>query len=113
MYDRLVSETADPWFGGRIDAFFSALEIPFPGNGDRSRQRLGSNGQLLRRKPEHLVLAGPDIAPKPKPDRLASVFGMALAMAVIILAITAWASRDWAAPTPPTETIYGQHVILY
>ena len=83
MYDRLVSETADPWFGGRIDAFFSALEIPFPGNGDRSRQRLGSNGQLLRRKPEHLVLAGPDIAPKPKPDRLASVFGMALAMAVI------------------------------
>jgi len=52
-------------------------------------------------------------APKPKPDRLASVFGMALAMAVIILAITAWASRDWAAPTPPTETIYGQHVILY
>ena len=59
MYDRLVSETADLWFGGRIDAFFSVPEIPFPGNGDRSRQRLGSNGELLRRKPEHLVLAGP------------------------------------------------------
>jgi hypothetical protein len=59
LYDRLVSETADLWFGGRIDAFFSALEIPFPGNGDRSRQKLGSNGQLLRRKPEHLVLTGP------------------------------------------------------
>src|SRR5207249_8428506 len=59
LYDRLVSETADLWFGGRIDAFFSVPEIPFPGNGDRSRQRLGSNGELLRRKPEHLVLAGP------------------------------------------------------
>ena len=46
-------------FGRRIGAFFSAPEIPFPGNGDRSRQRLGSNGQLLGRKPEHLVLAGP------------------------------------------------------
>jgi hypothetical protein len=44
LYDCLVSETADPWFGGRSDAFFSSLEIPFPGNGDRSRQRLGSNG---------------------------------------------------------------------
>jgi hypothetical protein len=37
LYDRLVSETADLWFGGRIDAFFSALEIPFPGNGGTSR----------------------------------------------------------------------------
>ena len=40
-------------------AFFSGLEIPFPGNEVRSRQRLGSNGNLLRRKPEHLVLVGP------------------------------------------------------
>src|SRR5262245_29528374 len=40
LCDRLVSETADPWFRRRIGAFFSALEIPFPGNGDRSRQRL-------------------------------------------------------------------------
>ena len=59
MYDRLVSETADPWVGRRIGVFFSGQEIPFPGNGDRSRQRLGSNGQLLGGKPEHLVLAGP------------------------------------------------------
>jgi hypothetical protein len=44
---------------GGIDAFFSALEIPFPGNGDRSRQRLGSKRELLRRKPKHLVLARP------------------------------------------------------
>jgi hypothetical protein len=71
LYDRLVSETSDPWFGRHIGAFFSgqeipfpgngdgywgridafSLEIPFPGNGDRSRQRLGSNGELLRRKP--------------------------------------------------------------
>ena len=59
LYDRLVSETADPWFGGPVGAFFSGQEIPFPGNGDRSRQRFGSNAELLRRKPEHLVLAGP------------------------------------------------------
>src|SRR6516225_4449792 len=50
---------ADLWLGGRIGAFFSAQEIPFPGNGDRGRRRLGSNGQLLGRKPKHLVLAGP------------------------------------------------------
>src|SRR6516165_4024567 len=59
LCDRWVSETADPWFGRRICAFFSAPEISFPGNGDRSPQRLGSNGQLLDRKPKHLVLAGP------------------------------------------------------
>ena len=59
LYDRLVSETAEPWFGRRIGAFFSSQEIPFPGNGDRHRRRLGSNGQLLGRKPEHLVLTGP------------------------------------------------------
>src|SRR6266480_3831345 len=53
LYDRLVSETADPWFGGRIGAFFSGQEIPFPGNGDRSRQRLSSNRELLRRKHKH------------------------------------------------------------
>ena len=55
LYARLISETADLWFGRRIGAFFSGQEIPFPGNGDRSRQRLGSKGDLLRRKPEHLV----------------------------------------------------------
>jgi hypothetical protein len=59
LCDRLISEIAHPWFWGRIGAFFSALEIRFPGNGDRSRQRLGSNGELLGWKPEHLVLAGP------------------------------------------------------
>src|SRR5262249_29194033 len=59
LYNRLVSETADLWVGRRVGAFFSAPEIPFPGNGDRSRQRLGSNGQLLGRKPKHLMLAGP------------------------------------------------------
>jgi hypothetical protein len=59
LFDRLVSETADPCSGDVLGAFFSGQEIPFPGNGDRSRQRLGSNGQLLGRKPEHLVLAGP------------------------------------------------------
>jgi hypothetical protein len=44
---------------GDVLTLFSLPWNPFPGNGDRSRQKLGSNGQLLRRKPEHLVLTGP------------------------------------------------------
>jgi hypothetical protein len=32
LYDRLVSETSDQWFGRHIGAFFSGQEIPFPGN---------------------------------------------------------------------------------
>jgi hypothetical protein len=47
----------------------------------------------------------------PKPDRLAFIFGMVVAMAVMILAITTWAAPpepegDWAAPIPPRQTIY-------
>jgi hypothetical protein len=47
----------------------------------------------------------------PKADRLAFVFGMVLALAVTILAITTWAAppnpeSDSAAPTPPRGTIY-------
>ena len=47
----------------------------------------------------------------PKPDRLAFIFGMAVAMAVTILAITTWAAppdpeHDSAAPIPPRQTIY-------
>jgi hypothetical protein len=45
LNNRFVSETADLWFGRRIGVFFSALEIPFPGNGDRRRRRLSSNGE--------------------------------------------------------------------
>jgi hypothetical protein len=45
LYDRLVSETADLWLGRRIGAFFSALENPFPGNGDRTQQRLAATGR--------------------------------------------------------------------
>ena len=55
-----------------------------------------------------------DMAPKPEPNRLAFVFGMVLAIVVTVLAITAWAQQDWAAPIPPTETIYGpQHLNLF
>jgi hypothetical protein len=45
LYDRFVTETADLWFGHRIGFFFSALKIPFPGNGDlvdRDSVRMGS-----------------------------------------------------------------------
>ena len=47
----------------------------------------------------------------PKPDRLMLVFGMVLAMAVTILAITTWAAplnpeSDSAAPISPRQTIY-------
>jgi hypothetical protein len=52
------------------------------------------------------------MAPKPGPKRLAFKFGMALVMAVTILAITTWARHDWAAPTPPTETIYRPQLLL-
>src|SRR5262249_37272453 len=45
-----------------------------------------------------------------QPARFVFVFGMA----VTILAILTWLSRDLAAPTPPTESIYQpQHLILY
>jgi hypothetical protein len=57
-----------------------------------------------------LAPGGGDVAPKLEPARLAFVFGMA----VTILAILTWLSRDLAAPTPPTEPIYQpQHLILY
>ena len=50
------------------------------------------------------------MAPKPEPARFVFVFGMA----VTILAILTWLSRDLAAPSPPTEPIYQpQHLILY
>jgi hypothetical protein len=47
----------------------------------------------------------------PKPDRLAFIFGMAVAVAMTILAITTWAAppdpeSDSAAPIPPRQTIY-------
>jgi len=47
----------------------------------------------------------------PKPDRLLFVFGMVVAMAVTILAITTWAAppnpeSDSAAPISPRQTIY-------
>jgi hypothetical protein len=41
-----------------------------------------------------------------KAGMIALGFGIVLAMAVIILAITAWPSRDLAALITPTETIY-------
>ena len=47
----------------------------------------------------------------PKPDRLAFAFGMVLAVAMTVLAITTWAGpsnpeNESAAPLPPKETIY-------
>jgi len=54
-----------------------------------------------------------------KPDRLAFAFGMALAVAVTVLAISTWANApdpqdEAAAPLAPRQTIYRpQHLILY
>lgn len=39
--------------------FVSAHEIPFPGNRDLGSKRRSSNARLLRRKTQHLMLAGP------------------------------------------------------
>jgi hypothetical protein len=47
-----------------------------------------------------------------QPHKVEFSFGMALAMVVIILAITAGVGRNWAAPIPPT--IYApQHLNVY
>ena len=49
------------------------------------------------------------MAPKPEP-RVVFFFGMALTL----LAIMTWLSRDLAAPNPPTEAVYQpQHLNLY
>jgi hypothetical protein len=54
------------------------------------------------------------VAPKPEPARHAFIFGMALAVAVTILALMTWVDRDLAEPIPPTEAIYQpQHLNLY
>ena len=51
------------------------------------------------------------MAPKPEPARLASVFGIVLAVAAI-LAIMGWVNRHWAAPS--SSPIYRpQHLIVY
>ena len=45
----------------------------------------------------------------PKPDRFAFIFGMAVAVAMTILAITTWPSDSGSGPTTPipsTETVY-------
>src|SRR5438132_11183666 len=44
---------------GDVLALFLRPRNPFAGNEDRRRRRLGSNEELMRRKSEHLVLAGP------------------------------------------------------
>src|SRR5260370_11060695 len=43
LCDGPFSETAPLQSAGRFCAFFSGPQIPFPGNGARERQRLGSN----------------------------------------------------------------------
>jgi len=54
-----------------------------------------------------------------KPDRLAFLFGMALAVAVTVLAITTWANApdpddEAVAPPAPRQTIYRpQYLNLY
>jgi hypothetical protein len=49
--DGSFSETTLLRVGGRFCAFFSGREIPFPGNGDSERQRLGSNAGYAEGSP--------------------------------------------------------------
>ena len=51
LCDGSFSETASLQSAGRFCAFFSDPEIPFPGNGDRVRQRLGSNAGYAEGSP--------------------------------------------------------------
>src|SRR5215813_5440754 len=49
--DGSFSETASLQSADRFCAFFSGPEIPFPGNRDRERQRLGSNAGYAEGSP--------------------------------------------------------------
>ena len=49
--DGSFSETASLQSAGGFCAFFSGPEIPCPGNGDRKRQRLGSNAGYAEGSP--------------------------------------------------------------
>ena len=51
LCDGSFSETTLLRVAGRFCAFFSGPEIPFPGNGDRERQRLGSNPGYVEGSP--------------------------------------------------------------
>jgi hypothetical protein len=51
LCDGSFSETTSLQSAGRFCAFFSSPEIPFPGNGDRERQRLGSNAGYAEGSP--------------------------------------------------------------
>src|SRR5258708_36717915 len=51
LCDGSFSETTSLQSAGRFCAFFSGPEIPFPGNGDRKRQRLGSNAGYAEGSP--------------------------------------------------------------
>ena len=51
LCDGSFSETASLPSAGLSCAFFSGPEIPFPGNGDRERQRLGSNAGYAEGSP--------------------------------------------------------------
>src|SRR5438309_12097774 len=51
LCDGSFSETAPLQSAGRFCTFFSGPEIPFPGNGDRERQRLGSNAGYAEGSP--------------------------------------------------------------
>src|SRR5260370_249206 len=60
LCDGSFSETAPLQSAGRFCAFFSGPEIPFPGNGDRERQRLRFESRLRRRKDFNFTLRSLD-----------------------------------------------------
>ena len=56
---RLVSETADLWFGDVLTLFSPPWKSRFPATETAVGRDSVRMGQLFDRKPEHLVLAGP------------------------------------------------------
>jgi hypothetical protein len=57
--EHLVSAKGEFDSGGSFGALFSGLEIPFPGNGDRGRQRPVRLSRFCRSETQHLELARP------------------------------------------------------
>jgi hypothetical protein len=59
LYDRVVSATADLWFGAVLTHFSPPWKSRFPATETAVARDSVRKRELLRRKPKHLVLARP------------------------------------------------------